>query len=104
MECVDIDATRTNDPTSRTNEATKTTEKPNTVVGRRDFSPSERRCLELLLAPVVRLRAEADRLEQAALLEVRAFAVERLGLPAACRIRILRKEGEIVGFLAEPEE
>ena len=62
-----------------------------------EFSAVEKRCLELSLAPVLRLRHEAARLEIRALTEARAFLVERLGLPASCQVKIVREEGVPVG-------
>lgn len=68
-----------------------------------DLNAVERRCLELQLAPVARLRAEAARLELRALLEARAFAVERLGLPEDCQVRIVRASGQPVALeVVEP--
>ena len=68
-----------------------------------ELTASERRCLELQLAPVERLRAEAARLELRALLEVRAFAVERLGLPEGCQVRVVRTDGIPVALeIVEP--
>jgi len=68
-----------------------------------DFSAVERRCLELELAPAERLRREAARLEMRALIAARAFAVERLGLPEDCRVKIVREGGIPVGIeVVEP--
>ena len=58
-----------------------------------EFNGPERRCLELQLAPAERLRAEAARIELRALLEARAFLVERLGLPEGCQVKIVREDG-----------
>lgn len=73
-----------------------------------EFNAVERRCLELQLAPAERMRREAARIELAAVLEARAFAVERLGLPENCRVKIVREAGipvalEVVDVRA-PEE
>lgn len=68
-----------------------------------DFNAPEKRCLALSLAPVDRLRREAARLEINALVEARAFAVERLGLPETCQVRILRENGAPVAIeVVEP--
>src|SRR5437588_2592144 len=68
-----------------------------------EFNPIERRCLDLELAPVERLRREAARLEVHALLEARSFAIERLGLPEDCQVRILRENGAPVALeVVEP--
>jgi hypothetical protein len=63
-----------------------------------DFNPAEKRCLALSLAPVERLRREAARIEIDALVEARAFAVERLGLPQDCQVRIVRENGTPTGI------
>src|SRR2546421_9199572 len=63
-----------------------------------DFNATERRCLELELAPVERLRREAARIELRALLEARAFAIERLGLPEDCQVKIVREDGQPVAL------
>src|SRR6267142_2444183 len=63
-----------------------------------EFSAAERRCLELQLAPAGRLRHEVARIELDALLEARAFAVERLGLPADCQVKVVREDGVPVGI------
>jgi len=74
-----------------------------------DFNGAEKRCLALSLAPVERLRREAVRVEINALIEARAFLVERLGLPEDCQVRILREGGspvavEVVEVHAPPDE
>ena len=61
-----------------------------------EFNAPERRCLELQLEPAERLRQEAARIEVRALLEVRAFLVERLGLPEDCQVKIVREDGRPV--------
>ncbi len=63
-----------------------------------EFSAVEKRCLELSLAPALRLRHEAARLEIRALTEARAFLVERLGLPPDCQVKIVRDNGAPVGI------
>lgn len=85
-------------------EATKDDNRYEGLVGKRfDFNAPERRCLELLLAPAQRLRREAARIEIEALLEARAFAIERLGLPADCQVKIVREAGVPVAIeIAEP--
>ncbi len=68
-----------------------------------DFNPAERRCLTLELAPAEQLRREAARIELRALMAVRAFAVERLGLPEDCQVKIVRADGAPVGIeVVEP--
>ena len=68
-----------------------------------DFNSAEKRCLALSLAPVERLRREAARIEIAALVEARAFAVERLGLPADCQVKIVRENGAPIAIeVVEP--
>ncbi len=73
-----------------------TTETNDAGEKRYEFTASERRCLELLLAPAEHLRREAARIETSALLEVRQFVVDRVGLPANCPIRIERIDGRPV--------
>jgi len=63
-----------------------------------DFNQVERRCLELELAPVARLRREAARIEFEALVAARGFLVERLGLPEDCQVKIVRESGSPVGI------
>jgi hypothetical protein len=63
-----------------------------------DFNAPERRCLDLQLEPAERMRQEAARIEFRALLEARAFLVERLGLPDHCRVRIVRENGRPVAI------
>jgi hypothetical protein len=68
-----------------------------------DFNAAERRCLDLQLEPARRLRREAARIELKAFLEARAFAVERLGLPEDCQVKIVRVEGAPVAIeVVEP--
>lgn len=68
-----------------------------------EFNAPERRCLELQLGPAERLRQEAARIEMHALLEARAFLVERLGLPESCQVRIVREDGRPVSVeVVEP--
>jgi hypothetical protein len=68
-----------------------------------EFNAPERRCLELQLAPAERLRQEAARIEVRALLEARAFLVERLGLPESCQVKIVREGGRAVAVeVVEP--
>jgi hypothetical protein len=68
-----------------------------------DFNAPERRCLELQLAPAERLRQEAARIEVRALLEARAFLVERLGLPQNCQVKVVRDDGRPVAVeIVEP--
>jgi hypothetical protein len=68
-----------------------------------DFNAVERRCLELELAPAERMRREAARIELRALLAARAFAVERLGLPEDCQVKIVRESGVPVAIeVVEP--
>jgi len=67
------------------------------------FNATERRCLELELAPIERLRREAARIELHALVAARAFAVERLGLPEDCQVKIVREQGLPVAIeIVEP--
>lgn len=69
-----------------------------------EFNAPERRCLELQLGPAERLRQEAARVEMHALLEARAFLVERLGLPEDCRVKIVREDGRPVAVeIVEPQ-
>ena len=69
-----------------------------------EFNGPERRCLDLQLAPAERLRQEAARIEFHALLETRAFLVERLGLPESCQVKIVRENGRPVAVeVLEPE-
>lgn len=63
-----------------------------------EFNAPERRCLDLQLAPAERLRQEAARIEMRALLEARAYLVERLGLPEGCQVRIVREDGRPVAI------
>src|SRR5207245_11237727 len=64
------------------------------LTGKRfDLNATERRLLELELAPVERLRRGAAKIELKALLEARAYAIERLGLPEDCQVRIAREAG-----------
>ena len=68
-----------------------------------EFNAPEKRCLELQLGPAERLRQEAARIEVHALLEARAFLVERLGLPEGCQVRIVREDGRPVAVeIIEP--
>ena len=69
-----------------------------------DFNAPERRCLELQLEPAERMRQEAARIELRALLEARAFLVERLGLPESCKVRIVRENSRPVAIeIVEPQ-
>jgi len=63
-----------------------------------EFNATERRCLNLELVPVERLRREAARIEFRALLEARSFAIERLGLPEDCQVKVLRENGNPVAL------
>jgi hypothetical protein len=80
------------------------------IVGKRfEFNAVERRCLELELSPADRLRREAARIELQAFLSVRAFVVERLGLPKDCKVKIVREGGvpvaiEVVAAQAPPAD
>src|SRR5580704_183024 len=68
-----------------------------------EFNAAERRCLELQLGPAERLRQEAARIEMNALLEARAFLIERLGLPEDCQVKIVREDGRPVAIeIVEP--